>query len=254
MVRQQTVLVILAGVLTSAAACASSSSSSSRRPGPARSSVGTPDAASATSSASRGAFAARASAAVIAGRFVLLQGSDTIGVERFDRAPDRLRAEFTARGTVAFRYDAALAPDASVSRIRLTVMPPAGGELTSTAAFAGDSVTLTREAPSSDAAKSARRAAARGSVPFINPSPSLMEQIVRRARAIGGSGPMATAAVPVFVGGGGPPNVAATVTFAAPDSARLDLGGVEVLLRVDGAGAILGGSVPTQRLTIERVE
>jgi hypothetical protein len=248
-VRHQTVLVILAGVLTSAAACASSSN-----PGPARSSVGTPDAASATSPASRGAFAAGAPAAVVAGRFVLLQGSDTIGVERFDRTADRLRAEFTARGTVAFRYDAALAPDASVSRIRLTVMPPAGGELTSTAAFAGDSVTLTREAPSSDAAKSARRGAARGSVPFINPSPSLMEQIVRRARAIGGGGPTATAAVPVFVGGGGPPNVAATVTFAAPDSARLDLGGVEVLLRVDGSGAILGGSVPTQRLTIERVE
>jgi hypothetical protein len=86
-------------------------------------------------------------------------------------------------------------------------------------------------------------------VPFVNPSPSLMEQIVRRGRAIGGG----TAEVPIFVGGGGPANVTAIVTFSAPDSARLDLGGVEVLLRVDAAGAILGGSVPTQRLTIERI-
>jgi hypothetical protein len=178
---------------------------------------------------------------------VLTQGSDTIGSEHFSRTKDRLRAEFTARGMEAFRYDAELAPDASVKRIRLTVRPPAGGAQTSTAAFAGDSVTLTREAPG-DSARSARRPAAPGSVPYVNPSPSLMEQIVRRARALGGG----TASVPVFVGGAGPANVTAVVDFAASDSARLELGGVSVLLRVDGAGAILGGSVPSQRLTISR--
>ena len=241
--RQRTIFVVLSGVLTSgvlmsaAIACASSpasSTASGAMPG-------------ATPAGSVAAPSPPPPPPAVEGRFVLTQGSDTIGSEHFSRTNDRLRAEFTARGVEAFRYDAELAPDASVKRIRLTVRPPAGGAQTSTAAFAGDSVTLTREAPG-DSARGARRPAAPGSVPFVNPSPSLMEQIVRRARVLGGG----TASVPVFVGGAGPANVTAVVDFAASDSARLELGGVSVLLRVDGAGAILGGSVPSQRLTISR--
>lgn len=237
--RQRTIFVVLSGVLTSgvlmsaAIACASSPASST--------------ASGATAGATPTGSVVAPPPPAVEGRFVLTQGSDTIGSEHFNRTNDRLRAEFTARGVEAFRYDAELAPDASVKRIRLTVRPPAGGAQTSTAAFAGDSVTLTREAPG-DSARSARRPAAPGSVPFVNPSPSLMEQIVRRARVLGGG----TASVPVFVGGAGPANVTAVVDFAASDSARLELGGVSVLLRVDGAGAILGGSVPSQRLTISR--
>ena len=238
--RHRTIFVVLSGVLTSgvlmsaAIACASSPASST--------------ASGATAGATAtGSVAAPPPSPAVEGRFVLTQWSDTIGSEHFSRTNDRLRAEFTARGVEAFRYDAELAPDASVKRIRLTVRPPAGGAQTSTAAFAGDSVTLTREAPG-DSARSARRPAAPGSVPYVNPSPSLMEQIVRRARVLGGG----TASVPVFVGGAGPANVTAVVDFAASDSARLELGGVSVLLRVDGAGAILGGSVPSQRLTISR--
>lgn len=236
--RQRTNFVVLSGVLTSgvlmsaAIACASSPASST-----------------ASGSTPTGSVVAPSPSVAVEGRFVLTQGSDTIGTEHFSRTSDRLRAEFTARGVEAFRYDAELAPDASVKRIRLTVRPPAGGAQTSTAAFAGDSVTLTREAPG-DSARRARRPVAPGSVPYVNPSPSLMEQIVRRARALGGG----TASVPVFVGGAGPANVTAVVDFAASDSARLDLGGVSVLLRVDGAGAILGGSVPSQRLTISRIQ
>ena len=180
----------------------------------------------------------------VEGTFVIMKGGDTVGTERFTRSSTSLKGAFAARGAEIFHYDATLAADASTSRIVVTVTPQGALPQTSVATFVGDSVLLTREP--ADSAHDARRAVARGAVAYLNPSPSLMEQIVRRARAIGGP----SAAVPVFAGGGN--NVTATVSFPKPDSARLDVGGVTLLLHVDQSGALLGGRVPMQGVTIER--
>jgi hypothetical protein len=76
-----------------------------------------------------------------------------------------------------------------------------------------------------------------------------MEQIVRRARAMGGE----SVQVPVFVASSGGVTRSASVRFAG-DSATLSLATTEVRVRVDPGGAILGGSVPAQGLTIQRRE
>ena len=75
-----------------------------------------------------------------------------------------------------------------------------------------------------------------------------MEQIVRRARVMGGE----QVQVPVFVAGTGGQTEPTTVTFMPPDSATVMLGNTEVRLRVDEQGRLLGGRVPAQNLLIER--
>lgn len=189
------------------------------------------------------------------GAFAVLLGSDTIATERFTRSDDRLEGELTPRGPLAaqqpaFRYDAALRPDASVARFVLTPLgatgsPTAGGGgVQQSATFQGDSVLLVQ------GADSVRRAAPRGAVPYLNPSPSLLEQIVRRAHALGGTRGDAPVQVPVLVGAG--QSTPASVTFPAADSVRIDLANTVVMLRVDNVGAVLGGSVPAQGVTIVR--
>jgi hypothetical protein len=88
-----------------------------------------------------------------------------------------------------------------------------------------------------------------GAIPYIKPSTALMEQIVRRARALGG----AEVRIPVFVVSGAGATVFARAEFTSPHAAWLTLGGTEVLLRLDEAGRITAGSIPAQNLTIERV-
>ena len=74
-----------------------------------------------------------------------------------------------------------------------------------------------------------------------------MEQIVRRARVIGGS----PVQVPVWAASGGGQPTTATVTLEG-NQARILVNNVEVQLTLDESGRITGGSVPQQGLTLER--
>jgi len=86
-----------------------------------------------------------------------------------------------------------------------------------------------------------------GLVTYVNPSPSAMEQIVRRARAMGGD----SAQVPILGADNGQLGEVA-VRFVGADSAILSLGPVVLRMRVDRAGSLLGGTVPSQGLVITR--
>ena len=182
--------------------------------------------------------------------FVLLQGNDTIAVETFTRTATTLQAELSARTGGRFSYDAQLAADGTVPRIELrafTPGTPAGGAPAqrAIASFRGESVS--GQSFVGDSSRTATVATTRGAIPYVNPSPSLMEQIVRRARALGG----AEAQVPVFIIGAGQ-TLTATVRTVGADSAVLSLGGTDIRARVDRAGALLGASVGAQNLRIVR--
>ena len=185
------------------------------------------------------------------GTFTLMQEGTTVATEEFTRTNEQLDAALSAPGQGTLAYTAALAPDATVPRIELRVLPPGTAEgatplQRSTAVFQGDSVfTETIEA---DSTRTNRVATTPGAIPYVNPSPSLMEQILRRARVMGGE----QVQVPVFVAGTGGQTVAAMVMFMPPDSATVTLGNTEVRLRVDDEGRLLGGRVPAQNLLIER--
>jgi hypothetical protein len=76
-----------------------------------------------------------------------------------------------------------------------------------------------------------------------------MEQIVRRARALGGD----SVQVPILGADNGRTSTV-TVRFMGADSATVSLGPVVLRLRVDRAGSLLGGAVPSQNLTISRTQ
>lgn len=189
--------------------------------------------------------------AMQSGQFVLLQNAAPLATERFTRSADRLEAELVIPAQMRLTYTADLAADATVRRIEIQASAPdapaeGAAAQRSSATFQGDSVFL--EQTQGGAVETARRQVPPGTIPYINPSPSLMEQIVRRARQIGGE----RVEVPVFLGGEGAQTASVVVTFMGADSARVALGDVQVYLHVDASGTLLGGRVPAQNVTIER--
>lgn len=183
--------------------------------------------------------------------FTLRREANVIATERFRRTGAMLEAELTVPNGSRLAYTAQLRPDASVARIEVRQFAPgsaadAAPGQRSSAVFQGDSVALSQT--QGEATQTARRAVVAGIVPYINPSPSLMEQVVRRARAMGGE----QVSVPVWLPGSGGQVQTAAVALPSADSAQITLGGVEVRLRTDGQGRVLGGSIPAQGLTLER--
>ncbi|HEX7121558.1 MAG TPA: alpha/beta fold hydrolase [Gemmatimonadaceae bacterium] len=186
--------------------------------------------------------------------FVLIGPTgDTVAIERFSRSPDSVAAELLVQVAGArFTFTAALGPDATVSRLVNEFRAASAPRDTTPAqraiiTFRGDSAIAEITTGTNTVVQ--RLGTQAGAVPFINPSFVLVEQIVRRARQMGGD----SADVPVFVVQGG-----ATMPFqirALPgDSVLASLGGAPARLAVDADGAIMGGVVPSQGLRIIRVE
>lgn len=185
-------------------------------------------------------------AAPQAGTFYMIQRGDTIASERFTRTATRLDAQLGGRMGPRLVYGADLAADASVTRLEARTYT--GADTTpqqrSVATFRGDSVIVE---VMGEGARTNRMGTTRGVVPYVNPSPSLMEQILRRGRALGGD----SVAVPILVVGGGQ-TLPATVRFMGTDSAIIALGPIQVRARTDRSGALLGGTVPSQDIVIAR--
>ena len=181
------------------------------------------------------------------GTFTLQQFGTTIATETFRRTPTSLETDLTIPSEATVRTSSTLNRDGTLARLEVRVLPP-GGEgapLQSTGvAFSG--ARATPERPIGNAL--APMDVPTGTVAYVNPSPSFMEQILRRARAVGGD----SVTVPILTpGAGGLQVVEATVVFAA-DAATLTLGGVAVQAVTDEVGRFLSGTVPSQGLVISR--
>jgi uncharacterized protein len=176
------------------------------------------------------------------GGFLLRVGNDTMSVEQFTREPGRLSGRMLVRKRLPISYQAAVRGDQTLERLEIAVLQadaPAEAPPRQMAVltFRGDSVVAeTRTGDSTSVERFATRPGAlayHAQIPIL----ALLEQIVRRARAMGGAG----AQVPVFVLSGGGRTVDATVEFRGADSARVVLGTIEAHLAVDAAGRVLGG-------------
>ena len=182
------------------------------------------------------------------GAFVLRVGGDTIAVERFTRTPTGVQGELGLPGRVRIAYEARTAADASMPSLEMRVWSLAAPETARplqhvTVTLAGDSAVTVVEGGRTTTAHGTR-----GAVLHVNPSAVMMEQTLMRARALGGRD---SATVMVLVVGT-PEVLAARVRWLGADSAVLSFAGVEARLRTDASGRLLGGAVPSQRLTIER--
>ncbi|HEX5435898.1 MAG TPA: alpha/beta fold hydrolase [Gemmatimonadaceae bacterium] len=183
--------------------------------------------------------------------FVVTAGADTVATEDYSRTATLVSTTMVNRPQ-ALRYAVTLTltPDATVSRVETTVRHASTASSSAplqsaVLRFTGDSVLVTIGAQTTP---SQRFAVPAGTLPFINLSSAIIEQILLRARALGGT----AADVPLFVMAGGA-LVHATVRWVGADSAALGVGGVEIRARVSRDGRFLGGVVPSQHVRFMRV-
>jgi hypothetical protein len=187
------------------------------------------------------------------GTFVIRHARDTVAEEQFTRTGTNLK------GTLAIRdkkqtsqgYTAVVAPDATLPLIEVTVREgtDSGGRkarVTQRARviFKEDSAAV--DAIGGDGLQTRLFQTERGALPYLNLSFALLEQAVRRSRAM----PENTQVSFFNLGGG--QTVSARVSPLGADSLRLDIGNVEYHLRVDSSGRVLGGRIPAQDVIAER--
>lgn len=182
------------------------------------------------------------------GTFTLLQGDAAIATETFYRTAERLETtlEIANQATLVSRAD--LAPDATIRRLEIEVHGPDGAEgepiETSAATFAAEGVTL--EQPIGNVLNQEPQPVEEGAIPYVNPSPSYMEQVVRRARALGGD------EVRVGIWMPGQPLAETAVVSFSDGEATLDLAGIVIQVTTDDDGRLLSATIPAQGVSIIR--
>lgn len=183
--------------------------------------------------------------------FLLVMGRDTFAVENFSRTADRLEGELTGRALGRLVYRASFGATATISELTLQAWTPGVAPETAPGqdarlAVQGDSVIAEITTPAGS--RTQRIGSEPGALLYVNPSFALMEQVLLRARAVGGT----RVEVPLFLVQGGQ-TLAATVTWTAADSVTLSLAGSEMHGVVDAVGRLVNVTVPAQGLTVTRV-
>ncbi|HET8624369.1 MAG TPA: hypothetical protein VFM14_12470 [Gemmatimonadales bacterium] len=194
------------------------------------------------------------------GTFVIRHGADTVGTEEFTRTAQALegRLLFKAYRFLSERYRAVIGPDATLPLIEVTVRNgPDSGKVQAKFSqrtrviFRDDSVAV--DDAGGRGLKTLVLGTERGAMPYINLSFALLEQAVRRARALDAAG----SEVPLFNLSGtdkaSGQTVRAKVAPLGADSVSVSIGSVNFRLRVDPDGRVLGGGIPAQNLFVERM-
>lgn len=182
---------------------------------------------------------------------VRIGGRDTLSVENITRRPGRVDIDAASNLIGRVRLGLELGPGETVNAVALEAWRPGGNpdgaaQQVGRISLRGDSAVAEFTVPAGTPAQ--RFGTTRGAIPYLNPSFVLIEQIVRRAVAVGGD----SVALPVFIlQGGSTPTV--TVQRRGADSITLAFPGVLLQAKVDERGALLSGGVAAQNLTFERV-
>lgn len=184
------------------------------------------------------------------GRFLLVQGTNPLGTEEFVRTAGGFEATLTPAGPQpGLSYQARVTPQALIDSLTVELDAPSGPQrIVLTLEASGDSALVRSTRFEGDSARERTMGTRAGAVFYVNPSPSMMEQIVRRARVVGGD----SVTVPIFMPVGEGRTAMVAVTFPTADSAVTTVGGVSVRMHVDAEGRLLGATVPSQQLSIER--
>ncbi len=204
-----------------------------------------------------GVLAAQTAAPADSGTFVVRRGRDTVAVETFARTGTTLAGTLAIHDqeNTAQRWRAVVAPDATLPLIEVTVVEDrehgqvkAKMRQQARAIFKDDSVAV--DDVNNNGLQTRLFATRKGAVPYLNLSFALLEQAIRRARA---SGTGSAAGEVAFFNLGGGQTVDAHLRPAAGDSLSLAIGTIDFRLRMDASGRIIGGGIPAQNVTVERV-
>ncbi len=170
--------------------------------------------------------------------FVVTRNADTLASERYTRTAGHVTGELVIAGAgIRQTYDMTVNPSGTVTRFETSafrVTAPTEALQTVVARF--DSTGAMIEA----GGQTVPHATPAGTIPFINLSAAVIEQILMRAKALGGT----AADVPVLVMAGGQ-NTTAAVRWLGADSALITLG-PELRVHISPRGELLGGVVPSQ--------
>src|SRR3954469_12355092 len=187
------------------------------------------------------------------GSFVVRHSGDTVAVETFTRTPGKLEGTLELRNPkrTSHHYSAVIAPDATLPLIEVTVREgvDTGGSKArvvqrARVIFREDSVAVDEVG---DAGLVTRVfGTEEGAIPYLNLSFALLEQAVRRGRLTEGG-----TSLSLFNLGGGQ-TLKARISALGRDSLKLDIGDIRFYLRVDREGRVLGGSIPSQGVVVQR--
>ena len=184
---------------------------------------------------------------------VVTRGADTIVMERIRRTGLRMDGELLIpqmRGRV--NYSLVVGVGGTVVRMenefrQASAEPGSPPAQASTLEFVNDSVIVEIRAQGGNPTTQ-RFKTKPGALPYVNPSFGMLEPLLLRARAAGGD----SLQLPMFLLAGGQ-TVDVTLRRNGPDSVIVSFGpGNESRLRIDAQNRILGGTVPSQGLTITR--
>lgn len=194
-------------------------------------------------------------AADAAGGFLVLADRDTIATERYTRTGGHLRGTIVHEDRTRIDYDATLAADESIVRIELSLWRPGAAldsrpaehSVTELSGPARDS--LTRTDRDRGPARVSRTVVPGGAQPYLIPSVALAQQVLRRARRLGGD----TVALGIVVLNGAAMPQRVHVRWLPGDSALISVAGNHVQVGLDAQGRILDGSDPALGMSVRRV-
>jgi dienelactone hydrolase len=183
--------------------------------------------------------------------FRLILGTDTLVSEVVQRTPLRVDVDMLDKLTGArWRYGMTLAPGGRVPAMTTAIFRLAQGDTvpfqSADFAFRPDSVTVTVSGNVSSVQTIATKPDV---IPYINPSMAMLEQVLRRSRALGDAGD----SVPIFLVNGGQ-TVPVAVTWQGEDSVIVHAGSTEMRVAVDPSGHVLGVVIPAQHAHVIRLE
>jgi hypothetical protein len=182
------------------------------------------------------------------GRFTYVNAGQQIAIERFARTPDSIESDLRVVSGLRVTFSARLS-GGRVTTLTLRSFAPTDSVTpaqTATVRMTADTMTL--ETVREGAPVVEKLPVPAGVVPFLDPSAVCMEEIIRRAKTLGGESvrvPIALLSAPQQV-------TTALVTFSSPTQARLESGSVIVELTIDERGRILRGEVTGQGTVFTR--
>lgn len=175
--------------------------------------------------------------------FILIQGQDTLTVERFLRQTDQVQGRLLVKKQqIPIVFDAKLDPDQSLEEISVAVFE-SGASMDAQPLQEGIlkfrkdhiyAVTKQGGTVKKDTFQTQNKALTyHNSIPII----SLLEQMVLRGKAIGKQ----EVSLPVFFMSGGGKTAEVGLKFSAQDSVKISIGNIQVDLKLNERGEILSG-------------
>jgi len=182
--------------------------------------------------------------------FFVIQGTDTIAFEYVTRAATHVEGELSIKGQKT-RWRYSLDTDAQAKSQRLenaffTSLTDTAPIQRAVFTFQGDSAIVVLSGSSSGTQRLPTKS---GAVPWVNPSPGMVEQFLVRAKAMGGT----IDTVPLLQVAGGQ-TLPVIVTWIGSDSATINLAGVEFRAAVGPGATLLGAVIAQQNVRIARVD